>query len=42
MGDWWYSQEYLCEFRESTDSVFSHESIMRAVHSDVLPLWEGE
>jgi hypothetical protein len=40
MGDWWYSQEYLCEFRESTDSVFSHESIVRAVRSDVLPLWE--
>lgn len=40
MGDWWYSQEYMCEFRESTDSVFSHESIMRAVRSDVLPLWE--
>jgi hypothetical protein len=40
MGDWWFSQEYGCEFRESTDSVFSHESIMRAVRSDVLPLWE--
>ncbi len=40
MGDWWYSQEYMCEFRESTDSVFSHESIVRAVRSDVLPLWE--
>ncbi len=40
MGSWWFSQEYLCEFRESTDSVFSHESIMRAVRSDVLPLWE--
>ncbi len=40
MGDWWFSQEYMCEFRESTDSVFSHESIMRAVRSDVLPLWE--
>ncbi len=40
MGDWWFSQEYMCKFRESTDSVFSHESIMRAVRSDVLPLWE--
>lgn len=40
MGDWWYSQEYGCQFKESTDSVFSHDSIMRAVRSDVLPLWE--
>jgi hypothetical protein len=27
MGSWWYSQEYMCEFRESSDSVFSLEDL---------------
>jgi hypothetical protein len=27
LGSWWYSQEYLCEFRESSDSVFSLEDL---------------
>ncbi len=42
MGDWWFSQEYLCEFRESTDSVFSHDAVMGALSDDVLPLFGGE
>ena len=39
MGDWWYSQEYGCEFRESTDSVFSHASVMGALSDDIQPLF---
>lgn len=39
MGDWWFSQEYLCEFRESTDSVFSHAAVMGALSDDVTPLF---
>lgn len=39
MGDFWFSQEYLCEFRESTDSVFSHDVVMAALSADVLPLF---
>jgi len=39
LGDWWFSQEYLCEFRESTDAVFSHDAVMGALSDDVLPLF---
>ena len=38
LGEWWYSQEYMCEFRESQDSVFSYEEVMQAMSADVLPL----
>lgn len=41
MGDWWFSQEYGCEFRESTDSVFSHAAVMGALSDDVKPLFGG-
>ena len=39
MGDWWFSQEYMCEFRESTDSVFSHDAVMGALSDDIKPLF---
>ncbi len=39
MGDWWYSQEYMCEFRESTDSVFSHADVMAALTDDAQPFF---
>ena len=39
MGEWWFSQEYLCEFRESVDSVFSHAAVMGALSDDVKPLF---
>jgi hypothetical protein len=43
MGDWWFSQEYMCEFRESIDSVFSHASVMGALSDEVQPLFgEGK
>lgn len=38
-GDWWYSQEYLCEFKETVDGVFTHEQVMGAFSSDVAPLF---
>ena len=41
MGDWWFSQEYMCEFRESTDSVFSYAEVMGALTDDVQPLFGG-
>lgn len=40
MGAWWFSQEYGCEFRESTDAVFSHAAVMGALSDDVKPLFE--
>ncbi len=39
MGDWWFSQEYMCEFRESTDSVFSHADVMAALDTDAKPFF---
>jgi hypothetical protein len=39
IGDWWFSQEYLCEFVETTDQVFSYEDIQRALDDTVQPLF---
>jgi hypothetical protein len=36
MGSWWYEQEYLCMFKESTDSFFDHESIQAALSYDLV------
>ena len=38
MGERWFRQEYLCEFVDVDDSVFSRESIQRALRPDVEPL----
>ena len=39
LGDWWFRQEYLCEFVDTVDQVFGYEYIMQAVTSDVTPLF---
>jgi hypothetical protein len=40
LGEWWFKQEYLCEFVEQTNSLFSYESIVAAFeNSDVKPLF---
>ena len=39
IGDWWYRQEYMCEFVETTDQVFSYEDIQRALDPQVTPLF---
>ncbi len=36
--DWWFRQEYLCEFCDVTDSAFSHQTILDAVSDEVEPL----
>ena len=38
LGEWWFAQEYGCEFRDSIDSVFSHESVMASLTEQVVPL----
>lgn len=38
LGDYWYRQEYECEFVEEIDAVFDHESIHAAIDDDVVPL----
>ena len=38
-GEWWYKQEYLCEFVETVGQVFSYESVMGAITPEVKPLF---
>lgn len=39
IGDWWFEQEFMCEFRQATDSVFRYDDVMGAVSEDVPPLF---
>ncbi|HEX7039079.1 MAG TPA: terminase family protein [Trueperaceae bacterium] len=39
MPAWWFEQEYLCEFKEDTDSVFRYEDVAGAISEDVTPLF---
>lgn len=39
MPAWWFEQEYLCQFKDDTDSVFRYEDVTRAVTDDVAPLF---
>lgn len=39
IGDWWFRQEYLCEFVDSVDQVFSSEDIQRAMDHSITPLF---
>lgn len=41
LGQWWFNQEYLCQFMDAQDAVFSYESIMAALTSEVQPLFGG-
>ena len=39
MPPMWFAAEYLCEFTDTEDSVFSSEHIMSALSTDVQPLF---
>lgn len=39
IGDWWFSQEYLCEFRDAIDSAFRSEDIDNMADSGIVPLF---
>lgn len=39
LGDWWFRQEYLCEFSENVDAYFSYDEIQEAITEDVKPLF---
>jgi hypothetical protein len=41
IGDWWWSQEYMCEFKDAVDSFFRSEDINAAISDDVTPLFGG-
>jgi hypothetical protein len=39
IGDYWFGQEYLVEFRDSVDQIFSSEDIERALDHTITPLF---
>ncbi len=38
--DFWFRQEFLCEFTETLDSVFSHDDIEASLDPDITPLFQ--
>ena len=42
IGEWWFKQEYECEFVETLDQIFGFDLIQRALKDDVHLLWEGD
>jgi len=40
IGDWWYLQEYFCEFVETNDQVFSYDDIQSALDDTIKPLFQ--
>lgn len=41
LGEWWFRQEYLCEFVETEDQVFGHDLVAQALTPEVTPLFVG-
>jgi len=41
LGDWWFRQEYFCEFVETVDQVFSYDLVQAAITEEVKPLFGG-
>jgi hypothetical protein len=40
IGDWWYQQEYFCEFIETNDQFFSYDDIQAALDPNIKPLFD--
>jgi hypothetical protein len=40
IGDWWFAQEYRCEFKDAADQVFAQADVLRALSDEVRPLFE--
>jgi len=41
IGEWWFRQEYQCEFVETAGQLFTSEQIEGALSSDIEPLFGG-
>lgn len=39
LGDWWFKQEYECQFVETEDQIFGHELIQSAMNPTIEPLF---
>ena len=42
IGDWWFKQEYLCEFVDDASKVFSHDLFLASLTSEGKALVVGE
>lgn len=38
-GEWWFRQEYLCEFMETEDQLFSHDLVEQMLDNHIQPLF---
>jgi Terminase large subunit, T4likevirus-type, N-terminal len=38
LGTWWFQQEYMCQFLDSDDQLFSSEAIAAAISEELTPL----
>jgi hypothetical protein len=41
LGDYWFSQEYLCQFRATNDAIFDFDLIQQAIDQDIQPLFSA-
>ena len=41
LGEWWYLQEYECQFLDAVDQVFGYDLVMGAIDPDIRPLFGG-
>jgi hypothetical protein len=41
LGEWWFKQEYLCEFVETVDQVFGYDEVHSALDAEIEPLFAG-
>jgi hypothetical protein len=41
LGDWWFKQEYMCEFVETVDQVFTYGLVMNTLSDEIKPLFGG-
>ncbi len=39
IGDFWFEQEYLCEFKDDVSAVFRYEDIQNAMINTIEPQW---
>ena len=35
LGEWWYRQEYFCEFMDAQTAAFSYEAVIGAIQEEV-------
>ena len=42
VSEWFYAQEFLCEFRQNTESVFDADAIRRSLVTDLEPLFDDD